>query len=61
MTPAQAFALKGIIFCLALFIFITSNLMVVYCMNRERDRESYFWMAISIVSGVLSAHLAKYL
>lgn len=61
MTEVQELAVKGVVFCFALFIFISSNLMVVYCMNREKDKASYFWMAISIISGVLAAHLAQYL
>lgn len=61
MTPLQELAVKGICFCVAVFIFICANLMVVYCINRERDKDSYWWMGISLVSGVLAAHLAQYL
>lgn len=60
MTVAQL-AIVGITFCIALLIFIGANLMVVYCINRERDKDSYWWMGISIVSGVLCAQLAQFL
>lgn len=55
----QEFAMKGVLFCAAVLMFITANLLVVYCINREKDKASYFWMAISLLSGILAAHLTK--
>lgn len=60
LSPVQILAIKGVTFCACLLIFIIANLMVVYCMNRERDRESFFWMGISLVSGILAVHLSQF-
>lgn len=54
------FAMKGVLLCAALLVFITASLLVVYCMNREKDKASYFWMAVSLISGIVAAHLSKY-
>lgn len=61
MTELQKLAIAGVTFCFATLIFIFANMMVVHRINRERDRDAYFWMVISLVSGFLAIHLAKYL
>ena len=46
--------------CLALLVFITSNLLVVYCINREKDKAAHFWMVVALLSGFAALHLTKY-
>ena len=61
MNQTQLLAIRGVCFVLCLFIFILSALRVNYLINRERDRESYFWMGICLLAGILCSHLAKWL
>jgi nitrogen fixation/metabolism regulation signal transduction histidine kinase len=56
----EQFAMKGVLLCLAIVVFITANLLVVYCMNRDKDKASYFWMAVGLISGIFAAHLSKH-
>lgn len=56
----QQLAIKGVIFASALVLFVIANIRVVYCINRERDRESYFYMGISLALGIIMCHLSKH-
>ena len=53
-------AIKGLLMCLALLVFIISNLLVVYCINREKDKAAHFWMVVALLSGFVALHLTKY-
>lgn len=60
MTELQRIAVAGVLLCITIVLFIIANMMVVYCINRERDKRSYYWMAISFICLLLAIHLAKY-
>jgi hypothetical protein len=60
MTKEQ-FALRGVAFVLFLLLFIISAMMTTYMVNRDKDRSAYFWMAVFLISGLICAHLSKYL
>jgi hypothetical protein len=60
MNSTQLLAIRGVSFIICLLIFILSALYVSHLLNKERDREAYFWMGVCLLSGLVCSTLSKY-
>jgi len=59
MNPAQTLAVKGVLFCLCTLVLIIANIMVSLTIRWERDRQSYFWMAVAFLACLGAIYLAQ--
>jgi hypothetical protein len=58
---AQQYKVAGLLFIVALLMFLLCTTIAVWCINREHNRSAIFWMVLSGASAALMYHFSTYL